>query len=107
MACPKCGSRDVRISPSGKYVCNLCGYSWQMPMADLGWARRIFNIEKLYEEFKDVRPIDCARMKGEMVKRGAGEGDAAKIVRRIARRAIRMTNDKNEREALAAIIDGC
>jgi len=42
-----------------------------------------------------------------MVKRGASEGDAAKIVRRIARRAIRMTNDKNEREALAAIIDGC
>ncbi|WP_052886181.1 hypothetical protein [Thermoproteus uzoniensis] len=107
MACPKCGSRDVRISPSGKYVCNSCGYSWQIPMADLEWAQRIFRVEKLYEEFKDVRPIDCARMKGEMVKKGVSEDDAAKIVRRIARRAARLTNDKREKDALAAIIEGC
>ncbi|AEA13064.1 hypothetical protein TUZN_1597 [Thermoproteus uzoniensis 768-20] len=76
-------------------------------MADLEWAQRIFRVEKLYEEFKDVRPIDCARMKGEMVKKGVSEDDAAKIVRRIARRAARLTNDKREKDALAAIIEGC
>ncbi len=107
MSCPKCGSRAVKVTPSGKYVCMSCGYSWPIPMAELGWAQRIFLVEKLYEQFKDVKPLDCAKLKDEIVKRGLNAEEAGKIARRIARRNIRLTNDKKEKDALRAALESC
>lgn len=107
MSCPKCGSRVIRITPAGGYVCTSCGYSWPIPMAELGWAYRIFLVEKLYEQFKDVKPLDCAKLKEELTKRGASAQEASRIARRIARRNMRLTNDKREKDVIERALENC
>ncbi|MEZ0248450.1 MAG: hypothetical protein ABWJ97_04185 [Thermoproteus sp.] len=106
MACPKCGSRDVKVTPSAMYVCKSCGYSWSIPEADLSWAQKIFTSERLYEELKNIK-ADCAKLREEITKRGLSPDEAAKVARRIVRRNIKLTNDKREKEALRSSISRC
>ncbi len=105
--CPKCGSQRVKVTPAGNYVCTSCGYSWPMPTAELGWAHRIFLVEKLYEEFKDAKPLDCAKLKEEIIRKGATAQEASRIARRIARRNMKLTNNKKEKDALREALESC
>ncbi|CCC82512.1 DNA-directed RNA polymerase subunit M [Thermoproteus tenax] len=107
MSCPKCGSKAVKVTSSGKYLCTTCGYTWPIPEAQLGWAIEIFQMERAYEELKDAKNIDCAKLKEEIKRRGLDDEKAAKIARRVLRRAIKLSGDHRAQEELGSALKEC
>lgn len=104
MSCPKCGGRDVRLLPSGDFLCGSCGYRWPISNIEIIWSYKEFEIEKFYEEIKNNKIINC----DEISKRASGKisaDDARRVARRLLRRSLRASGlgQKERAELIEAL----
>lgn len=68
MACPKCGSRNLVLTPSNEFVCGHCGYKWPLPQVDLTWIEVDIKKAKLFEKYIDSPVDSCEELLKELLK---------------------------------------
>lgn len=105
-SCPRCGNRDIRLSPSGEYACAKCGHRWPISEIKIDWSYKEFKIEKIYEKFKNVKQIDCEKFLEQIAEEGIDREAAKRIARRIIRRGARGLGER-ERTGQADALSRC
>ncbi|MFN7105933.1 MAG: TFIIB-type zinc ribbon-containing protein [Pyrobaculum sp.] len=75
MSCPKCGSRDLVLTPSGDFLCKSCGYRQPFPQVNYSWAEVEIKRAKLFELYIEEPVEDCATLLS-LLSRELDEKDA-------------------------------
>ncbi|AFA40467.1 TFIIB zinc-binding protein [Pyrobaculum oguniense TE7] len=68
MSCPRCGSREVMLTPVGEYVCKKCGHRWAMPSVDYTWIELDVKKAKLFEKYIDSPIESCEELLSLLLK---------------------------------------
>ncbi|MFN3804124.1 MAG: TFIIB-type zinc ribbon-containing protein [Pyrobaculum sp.] len=75
MSCPKCGSRDLVLTPSGDFLCKSCGYRQPFPHVDYSWAEVEIKKAKLFERYVEEPVENCDKLLS-LLSRELDERDA-------------------------------
>jgi len=107
VSCPRCGSREIMLAPSGEFVCKKCGHRWSLPQADLTWAELEIKKAKLFERYIDEPIEECSELLSKL-RQELDEKSARLLAGKILiQRAERRKLTPAELEKLYAEVEKC
>ncbi|MEM1924654.1 MAG: TFIIB-type zinc ribbon-containing protein [Pyrobaculum sp.] len=107
MACPKCGSRDLVLTPGNEFICSRCGYKWPMPQLDFTWVETEIKKAKLFEKYIDAPIESCEELLNQLLKELDEKDARALAVKILLQRAERRKLTQEELRKIYIDVEKC